>query len=202
MKRSARQSRKTLETEVAVFLQLDHNAEEEPVVEVDTGIGFLDHMLNALGKHARWSLNVKCRGDLQVDDHHTVEDVAIVLGATFKSALQLGSLDMKGIKRFGHAFCPLDEALSRVVVDISNRPHADVSLNLHREMLGQLSCEMIPHFFQTFASSACITLHVDVLKGSNDHHRAESAFKAMAVALREATTLTGNSEVLSTKGAL
>ncbi|KAJ3353228.1 imidazoleglycerol-phosphate dehydratase [Entophlyctis luteolus] len=155
-------------------------------------------MLHALAKHAHWGLSIDCEGDLYVDDHHTAEDVAIALGQAFKAALG----EPRGIKRFGYAYAPLDEALARCVVDISGRPHASVDLGLKREKIGQLSCEMIPHIFESFATSAAITMHVDVLKGFNDHHRAESAFKAAAVALREAVTPTGGSDVPSTKGVL
>ena len=127
-----------------------------------------------------------------------IEDVSLVLGSAFKQALG----DAKGIKRFGHAYAPLDEALTRVVVDISGRPHAEVDLGLKREKIGELSCEMIPHIFQSFAQTGGLTLHVDVLKGFNDHHRAESAFKALAIALRQATEASGSSDVPSTKGSL
>ena len=121
-----------------------------------------------------------------------------MLGQCFKQALG----DAKGIKRFGHAYAPLDEALSRVVVDISGRPFADINLGLKREKIGDLSCEMIPHVFESFATYAAITLHVDVLKGFNDHHRSESAFKALALALRTAIELTGSDDIPSTKGTL
>ncbi|KAF3925644.1 Histidinol-phosphatase [Orbilia brochopaga] len=165
---------------------------------IDTGIGFLDHMYHALSKHAGWSLQMVCQGDLHIDDHHTAEDTAIVLGMAFKQALG----PIRGYKRFGHGYAPLDEALSRAVVDLSNRPYAVIELGLRREKLGDLSCEMIPHVLETFAQSAGITLHVDCLRGKNDHHRAESAFKALAVAIREATTHTDNNDVPSTKGCL
>ncbi|KAJ1555270.1 imidazoleglycerol-phosphate dehydratase [Nowakowskiella sp. JEL0078] len=155
-------------------------------------------MLHALAKHARWDLSLHCTGDLHIDDHHTAEDCSIALGQAFKAALG----EPRGIVRFGHAYAPLDEALSRAVVDISGRPFADINLGLKREKIGDLSCEMIPHVFESFATSAGITLHVDVLKGFNDHHRSESAFKALAVALRQAITRTGSSDVPSTKGTL
>lgn len=138
--------------------------------------------------------------DPPVDDHHTAEDVCITLGSAFHAAL--GS--PVGIARFGHAYCPLDEALSRAVVDISNRPHAVVELGLRRERIGDLSTEMIPHALQSFAQAARVTLHVDCLRGENDHHRAESAFKATAVAIRTAITRVKGreGEVPSTKGTL
>lgn len=155
-------------------------------------------MFHALAKHSGWSLSITCNGDLHIDDHHTAEDSALALGAAFKSALG----PIVGYKRFGSGFAPLDEALSRAVVDLSNRPFAVVDLGLRRENIGALSCEMIPHVLESFAQAAGITLHVDVLKGTNDHHRAESAFKALAVALKEAITRTGKTDVPSTKGVL
>jgi imidazoleglycerol-phosphate dehydratase len=135
---------------------------------------------------------------LHIDDHHTAEDTAIALGKAFAQALG----EKRGIRRFGHAYAPLDEALARAVVDISGRGYADVNLDLRREMIGQLSCEMIPHVLTSFATAAEITLHVDVLKGANDHHRAEAAFKALAVAIRQAAERTGGADVPSTKGVL
>lgn len=168
------------------------------VIRIQTGIGFLDHMIHALAKHSGWSLVVECIGDLHIDDHHTAEDVAIALGSTFHRALG----HVKGVKRFGFGYAPLDEALSRSVVDLSNRPYAVIDLGLKREKIGDLSCEMIPHFLESFAQAAAITLHVDCLRGSNDHHRAESAFKSLAIAIREAISSNGTDDVPSTKGVL
>ncbi|KAK7911371.1 IGPD-domain-containing protein [Apiospora marii] len=175
-------------------------ASKSQTISVDTGIGFLDHMLHALAKHAGWSLALSCKGDLHIDDHHTAEDVCIALGYAFAQAL--GSAT--GLARFGSAYAPLDEALSRAVVDLSNRPYSVIELGLKREMIGNLSCEMIPHCLQSFAQGARITLHVDCLRGFNDHHRAESAFKALAVAVRMATSRVAGKEgeVPSTKGTL
>ncbi|CAG8570584.1 15796_t:CDS:2, partial [Racocetra fulgida] len=136
--------------------------------------------------------------DLHIDDHHSAEDTAIALGLAFKQALG----EPRGIKRFGYAYAPLDEALSRAVIDISGRPYADINLDLKREKIGELSTEMLPHVLSSFATSAGITLHVDVIKGKNDHHRAESAFKALAVAMKQAIERTGSNEVPSTKGVL
>ncbi|QPG74746.1 imidazoleglycerol-phosphate dehydratase [Brettanomyces nanus] len=167
-------------------------------ISVNSGIGFLDHMLHALAKHSGWSMIVECIGDTYIDDHHSVEDIGIALGEAFNKAM--GSV--RGIKRFGVGFAPLDEALSRAVVDISNRPFAVVELGLKREKIGDLSCEMIPHFMESFATNARITMHVDCLRGFNDHHRSESAFKALAIAIREAISYTGGDEVPSTKGVL
>lgn len=192
--RQATVARKTKETDISVTLKLDGTG----VADVHSGIGFLDHMLCALAKHARFDLTLKCEGDLHIDDHHSVEDCGLVLGMAFKKALG----EPRGIARFGDAFAPLDEALARAVVDISGRAHSSIDLQLKREMLGQLSCEMIPHFLCSFASQACIALHVDVLKGANDHHRAESAFKALALALRSAVKRDRTAGVPSTKGVL
>ncbi|KAJ0290347.1 hypothetical protein COL940_000865 [Colletotrichum noveboracense] len=169
-------------------------------ISVNTGIGFLDHMLHALSKHAGWSLALICKGDLHIDDHHTAEDVCIALGYAFVNAL--GSAT--GLARFGFAYAPLDEALSRAVIDLSNRPYSVVDLGLKREKIGDLSCEMIPHCLQSFAQGARVTLHVHCLHGENDHHRAESAFKALAVAVKMATSRVAGKEgeVPSTKGTL
>lgn len=191
--RTANVERKTKETDISLVLNLDGAGESV----VSTGIGFLDHMLTALSKHGRIDLTLSCKGDLHVDDHHSVEDCGIVLGQAFKAALG----DLRGIARYGYAYAPLDESLSRAVVDISGRPFADINLNLQRENIGNLSCEMLPHFLSSFATSAAITLHVDVLKGQNDHHRAESAFKALALALRAAIKREGT-DIPSTKGVL
>lgn len=213
--RSAAIQRDTNETKISVMLNVDGGELDQTEfkarstggevqntgtqqIGVDTGLGFLNHMLHALAKHAGWSMLLVCKGDLYIDDHHTAEDCAIAVGAALKQAL--GAL--KGVKRFGYAYAPLDEALSRAVVDLSNRPYTVSDLGLKREKIGDLSTEMIPHVLQSFAQAAGITIHVDCLRGDNDHHRAESAFKALALAIREATTLTGRDEVPSTKGVL
>ncbi|KAF9152742.1 imidazoleglycerol-phosphate dehydratase [Linnemannia schmuckeri] len=196
VQRVATVSRKTNETDIHITLAMDQAGAQS--IDIDSGIGFLDHMYHALAKHSGWSLSLKCKGDLHIDDHHTAEDTAIALGMAFKQALG----EPRGIKRFGSAYCPLDEALSRAVVDISGRPFADINLGLKREMIGTLSCEMIPHVMESFAQAGGITLHVDVIKGFNDHHRAESAFKALAVALKNAIERTGTNDVPSTKGVL
>ncbi len=193
-RRFAEVRRQTNETDVTVTLGLDDSRD----VQVETGIGFLDHMVHALGFHGGFRLHVKCDGDLHVDDHHTAEDVAIALGTAFAEAVG----DAAGIQRFAHAYAPLDEALARVVIDVSGRPHATVDLGLRREMVGDLACENVPHFFQSFATAGRVTLHVDVLRGANDHHRIEAAFKALARALRAATSRTGSGDVPSTKGTL
>ncbi|KAJ3013890.1 imidazoleglycerol-phosphate dehydratase [Thoreauomyces humboldtii] len=197
MSKTAYVSRKTNETDISIQLALNQYSAQS--IDVSTGIGFLDHMLHALAKHSRWSLSLTCKGDLHIDDHHTAEDCAIALGYAFRDALG----PPQGIRRYGHAYAPLDEALSRAVVDVSGRPYAVVELGLKREKLGELSCEMIPHVIQSFSTAAGLTVHVDCLRGTNDHHRAESAFKALAIALREAISPFGAPEdIPSTKGTL
>jgi imidazoleglycerol phosphate dehydratase HisB len=192
--RQAKVGRETLETRITLELALDGSGR----AEVATGIAFFDHMLTALARHARFDLVLKCAGDLQVDDHHTVEDCALALGQALDQALA----ERRGIARFGSAFAPLDEALARAVVDLSGRPCAVVDLGLQREALGQLACENIAHFFASLATTGRMALHVDVLRGANDHHRAEAAFKAVALALRAAVRVEGPDQVPSTKGVL
>ena len=192
--RTATIERTTAETRVFIDLTLDGSG----VAQAGTGIGFLDHLLTCLTRHSRWDLVARCDGDLHVDDHHTAEDVALALGQAMDMALG----DRRGITRFGHAVVPLDEALSRAVIDVSGRPFADVQLGLRRESLGTLAAENVSHVLRSFAVGGRFTLHVDVLKGENDHHRAESAFKATAVALRQAISASGFEDVPSTKGVL
>ncbi|KAK4127934.1 IGPD-domain-containing protein [Parathielavia appendiculata] len=214
-------ARDTNETKIQIALNLDGGAfppdtdprlqvngadshasqsSKSQTISINTGIGFLDHMLHALAKHAGWSMALACKGDLHIDDHHTAEDVCISLGYAFARALGTPT----GLARFGYAYAPLDEALSRAVVDLSNRPYSVIDLGLKREKIGDLSTEMIPHCLQSFAQAARVTLHVDCLRGDNDHHRAESAFKALAVAVRQATSRVAGreGEVPSTKGTL
>ncbi|MCJ7755403.1 MAG: imidazoleglycerol-phosphate dehydratase HisB [Thermoanaerobaculales bacterium] len=191
--RTATVERSTRETRISCRLNLDGAGD----VTIATGIGFLDHMLTSLAFHAGWDLELRCSGDLEIDDHHTAEDCALVLGEALNSALG----DRAGIVRFGSAYAPLDEALARTVVDLSGRPWPQVDLGLEREMLGTLACENIGHVLRSLAMAARCALHVDVLRGDNDHHRAEAAFKATALALRQATALaTGG--IRSTKGTL
>ncbi|KAI0995587.1 Imidazoleglycerol-phosphate dehydratase [Podosphaera aphanis] len=218
--RSTAISRKTNETNVSLAINLDGGSfpgefdeklleimgrhaiqtSESQLIAIDSGIGFLDHMLHALAKHAGWSLVLYCKGDLHIDDHHTAEDVCLALGEAYHAALG----PKTGLARFGSAYAPLDEALSRAVVDISNRPYSVIDLGLKREKIGDLSCEMIPHCMQSFAQNARITLHVHCLHGENDHHKSESGFKALALALRAASTIVAGREheVPSTKGTL
>ncbi|KAM5531038.1 hypothetical protein V8D89_015310 [Ganoderma adspersum] len=198
--RTATIERKTNETEIKVAINLDCQAGtgNKQEISIATGIGFLDHMFHALAKHSGMSLQLSCKGDLHIDDHHSAEDSAIALGIAFKQALG----EVRGIRRYGTGFAPLDEALSRAVIDICSRPYCVTDLKLQREKIGDLSTEMIPHIFYSFAIAAGVTLHVDVLRGENDHHRAESAFKALALAIREAIQRTGGDDVPSTKGVL
>jgi len=192
--RVAEVSRTTKETKISLKLNLDG----EGLTDIKTGIGFLDHMLTALGKHARFDLELSCKGDLEVDDHHTAEDCALALGSALKEALG----DKKGITRFGYAYAPLDEALSRAVLDFSGRAFSGIEMNFVREYIGEIATENITHVFVSMAQAAQMTLHLDVLKGENDHHRAESAFKALALALKQAVKLDGTNDIPSTKGAL
>ena len=186
--RTATVMRTTRETSIRMTLDLDGTGK----TSIKTGIGFLDHLLEALARHARFDLALICEGDLQVDDHHTAEDCALALGEAIDRALG----ERRGVHRFGWALAPLDEALARAVVDLSGRPFADVSLGLSREAIGGLACENIPHLLRSLATAGQLTLHVDVLKGDNDHHRAEAAFKATALAP------SGFDDVPSTKGTL
>ena len=193
MNRTAKIERTTKETQITLRLDLDGTGQ----ARIATGIGFLDHLLTSLTLHARWDLDLECQGDLEVDDHHTAEDCAIVLGQALDRALG----DRAGIERFGWSLVPLDEALARVSVDLAARPSANVDFGLRREMLGALACENVTHFAQSLATHGRFCCHLDLLKGENDHHRAEAGFKALAVALRQATAPRGTG-VPSTKGAM
>ncbi|MFA6045315.1 MAG: imidazoleglycerol-phosphate dehydratase HisB [Phycisphaerales bacterium] len=194
MSRQATKTRKTRETNVTATVNLDGTG----AANLRTGIGFLDHLVDALAKHSRIDISLACDGDLHIDDHHSVEDCGIVLGQALDAALG----DRVGIARFGAAYAPLDEALARAVVDLSGRPYADVNLLLRRDMIGTLACENIGHFIVSLATHLRAAIHADVLKGDNDHHKAEAAFKALALALRQAVTQTGEGTTPSTKGVL
>jgi len=165
--------------------------------EVVTGIGFLDHMLGQWAFHGGFELRLTCQGDLGVDAHHTVEDVALALGEEMDRVLG----DRAGLARFGWAYAPLDEALSRAVVDLVKRPHCSFRAAPLPEMLGQLPGEMVPHFFRSLSSSGRFTLHLDLLHGENAHHRVESAFKAFGLALAQAVMVRGR-DAASTKGTM
>jgi imidazoleglycerol phosphate dehydratase HisB len=185
--------RATGETEIEARVALDG----EGKAEVSTGLGFLDHMVAQIARHGRMDIALRCKGDLHIDDHHTTEDCALALGAVF---LGLAG-DRRGLRRFGHAYAPLDEALARVVVDLSGRPWPEVHLGLRREKIGDVACENLVHFLQSLAMAGRMNLHVDVIRGENDHHRVEASFKALALALRQAFTVEGGG-VPSTKGVL
>ncbi|KAJ3558672.1 hypothetical protein NM688_g780 [Phlebia brevispora] len=197
--RTATIERKTNETQISVSINLDcqPGTGNKQEIDVSTGIGFLDHMYHALAKHSGMSLTMKCQAR-EPYLHHTVQDSAIALGTAFKQALG----EVRGIRRYGTGFAPLDEALSRAVIDICSRPYCVTDLGIKREKIGDLSTEMFPHIFYSFAMASGVTLHVDVLRGENDHHRAESAFKALALAIKEAIQRTGGDDVPSTKGVL
>lgn len=192
--RTATFDRATSETRSQVVLTLDGTGQ----AEVSTGIGFLDHLWTALARHARIDLELRCEGDLHVDDHHLAEDSALAVGSALDRALG----ERIGVARFGSAYAPLDEALARAVIDLSGRPFAAVDLGLRREALGGLACENVGHVLRSLAVASRATLHVDLLKGENDHHRAEAAFKATALALRQAVAIHGPATVPSTKGVL
>ena len=191
--RSTDIDRATRETRISGHLDLDGAGE----VRIDTGIGFLDHMLTTLAFHAGWNLELECHGDLEIDDHHTAEDCALAIGGALHRSLD----DRAGIARFGSAHAPLDEALARTVIDLAGRPWPEIHLGLTRETLGGLACENVAHIFVSLAMAARCALHVDVLRGTNDHHRAEAAFKATALALRQATSVS-DTAIRSTKGSL
>ena len=196
MSRTASLQRKTNETDIQLSLNLDGNGQ----VEVSTGVGFLDHMLDLLGRHANIDLSVEAKGDLHIDFHHTTEDIGIVLGQALKEALG----DKAGIHRYGSFYLPMDEALSRVVIDLSNRPFLVWKTNFPSPKIGEMDTELFREFFQAFASAAGATLHVETLYGVNSHHIAESCFKGLGRALREAIAVDPAIEgrVPSTKGAL
>jgi imidazoleglycerol-phosphate dehydratase len=174
--RQAQVTRNTLETQITVKLDLDGTGK----AVLSTGIGFFDHMLDQVARHAVLDLEVMAQGDLHIDAHHTVEDVGITLGQAFARAMG----DKKGLRRYGHAYVPLDEALSRVVVDLSGRPGLEFNIKFTRGLIGEFDVDLIHEFFQGFVNHAQVTLHVDNLKGSNAHHQAETAFKAFGRALR------------------
>lgn len=193
MARSATVKRKTKETDITATWDLDHAGP----ATIATGIGFLDHMLEALGKHSGTTLSVKCTGDLHIDGHHTTEDVGIVLGQCLREALG----ERMGIERFGHLACPLDEALVTATVDISGRPYLVYELKPEAAMLGSWAVELVPEFFGGLTDHARICLHLHQHTGRNSHHIVEAAFKATARALRQAIRITGT-ELPSTKGLL
>ncbi len=185
--------RRTKETFVELYLELDGEGESQ----VETGLPFLDHMLELLAKHSRFNLKLKAKGDLEVDAHHTVEDVGIVLGQGFREALG----DRKGIRRFGYSIVPMDEALAMVSLDISGRPHLSYQVNLPQEKIGNFETDLFVDFFHSFVNHAAITLHIKSLEGRNAHHIMEAIFKGLAKALEMAVERRGE-EIPSTKGVI
>ena len=196
MNRTAEVTRKTAETNIRVAVNLDGTGQ----AKLATGIGFLDHMIDQIARHGLIDLDIQCEGDLHIDGHHTVEDIGITLGQAFAKAVG----DKKGIRRYGHAYVPLDEALSRVVVDFSGRPGLHMDVKFTSGMIGELDTQLVYEFFQGFVNHAGVTLHIDNLKGFNAHHQCETIFKAFARALRAALETDPRSAgvIPSTKGSL
>jgi imidazoleglycerol-phosphate dehydratase len=196
MARTATVTRTTSETNISLTLDLDG----EGTAEIDTGIGFLDHMLTALARHGLFDMKLRAAGDLQIDFHHTTEDVGIVLGRAFAKAIG----DMRGITRFGHALVPMDEALAEVAVDISGRPFLAWDVSFERQRIGEMDTELFEEFFRAFAMNAALTLHISRRAGRNAHHVAEACFKATARALRMAAEYDPRmpDAIPSTKGSL
>ena len=194
--RTADVTRKTAETDIRAVINLDGSGQSA----LASGIGFLDHMLEQIARHGLIDLQIECRGDLHIDGHHTVEDIGITLGQAFARAVG----DKKGVRRYGHAYVPLDEALSRVVIDLSGRPGLHMDVAFTAGMIGQLDTQLIYEFFQGFVNHALVTLHIDNLRGVNAHHQAETIFKAFARALRMAVEPDPRAAgvVPSTKGSL
>lgn len=188
--------RNTLETQISVQVNLDGSG----VSKFVTGIPFLEHMLNQVARHGLFDLSITADGDLEIDAHHTVEDIGITIGQAFKEAIG----DKKGICRYGHAYVPLDEALSRVVLDFSGRPGLEFNADFHRERVGGFELDLLREFFQGFVNHAAVTLHIDVVRGRNAHHIAETIFKAFGRALRMACEQDARIQGVlpSTKGAL
>ena len=194
--RSAQVTRNTLETRISVNLNLDGNGQSK----FDTGLPFLDHMLDQVARHGMVDLDILAKGDLHIDGHHTVEDIGITLGQAFNQAVG----DKKGLRRYGHAYVPLDEALSRVVMDISGRPGLVFNVDFVRSNVGEFDIDLVREFFQGFVNHALVTLHIDNLAGDNAHHQAETVFKAFGRALRMALEVDPRMAGMmpSTKGSL
>lgn len=194
--RTATVTRNTLETQIEVTINLDGSGK----FNAETGVAFLDHMMEQIARHGLFDLDIKAKGDLHIDAHHTVEDIGITIGQALKQALG----DKKGIVRYGHSYVPLDEALSRVVLDLSGRPGIEFDVTFNRDKIGEFDVELFYEFFQGLINHAGITLHIDCIKGRNAHHIAETIFKAFGRALRVAVTLDQRAldQLPSTKGAL
>lgn len=195
MSRTAEKRRTTKETDVFVNLNLDGSG----TATIATGVGFLDHMLDLFARHGFFELEVTCKGDLHIDDHHSVEDIAITLGQAFVEALG----DKKGIVRYGAAYVPMDETLARTVVDLSGRAFFVYRVQNTRERIGDLSVELVEHFWRSFAGEVKCNLHIEILYGANQHHIIEAVFKSVAKSLSAATRISDRIDgVLSTKGTL
>jgi imidazoleglycerol-phosphate dehydratase len=194
--RQAQVTRNTLETQIEVRLNLDGSGNSK----LATGVGFFDHMLDQVARHGMLDLEVQAKGDLHIDAHHTVEDVGITFGQAFSKAIG----DKKGVRRYGHAYVPLDEALSRVVIDLSGRPGLEYSVDYARGLIGEFDVDLVHEFFQGFVNHAAVTLHIDNLKGRNAHHQSETIFKAFGRALRMAVEPDARASGIlpSTKGSL
>jgi len=194
--RNTQVTRNTLETQISVSLNLDGNGK----AAFNTGVPFLDHMLDQIARHGLMDIDIVAKGDLHIDAHHTVEDIGITLGQAFYQAIG----DKKGLRRYGHAYVPLDEALSRVVLDISGRPGLVFNVDFTRATIGEFDVDLIHEFFQGFVNHALVTLHIDCLAGNNAHHQAETIFKAFGRALRMAVELDPRMSGMmpSTKGSL
>ena len=188
--------RKTNETDIKLSLELYGIGK----ANINTGVPFLDHMLDQIARHGLMDLTISCKGDTDIDDHHTVEDIGITLGQAFSDAVG----DKKGLTRYGHSYVPLDEALSRVVIDLSGRPGLELGVKFTRDRVGSFDLDLIREFFQGFVNHSLVTLHIDNLKGINSHHQAETVFKAFGRALRMATTPDERQSgvIPSTKGSL
>jgi imidazoleglycerol-phosphate dehydratase len=196
MARTAEVVRDTNETQIRVAINIDGTGQQK----LNTGVPFLDHMLDQIARHGLIDLDISAKGDLHIDAHHTVEDVGITLGQAFAKAMG----DKKGIRRYGHAYVPLDEALSRVVIDFSGRPGLEFHVPFKRSMIGSLDVDLTHEFFQGFVNHALMTLHIDNLRGENAHHQCETVFKAFGRALRMAAELDARTAgtIPSTKGSL
>ncbi|MDH4457018.1 MAG: imidazoleglycerol-phosphate dehydratase HisB [Candidatus Methylopumilus sp.] len=194
--RKAEVSRNTLETQIVVSINLDGNGASK----LASGLAFLDHMIDQIARHGMMDITIEAKGDLHIDAHHTVEDVGITLGQAFAKAVG----DKKGVRRYGHSYVPLDEALSRVVLDLSGRPGLEFGVEFRRARIGDFDVDLIHEFFQGFVNHALVTLHIDNLRGDNAHHQAETIFKAFGRALRMAAELDPRMAGImpSTKGTL
>ncbi len=191
--RIGRVERNTLETKIKVEINLDGSSK----AQIDTGIGFLDHMLTLMAFHGGFDLNIKCEGDLYIDDHHTIEDLGICLGEAFRIAIG----DRIGIKRYSTVYIPMDECLTYTSLDISNRPYLVFNIDFKSEKIGNMSTQMFKEFFRAFVNESRTTLHINLIYGENDHHKIEAVYKSFARALKEATQIISQN-VSSSKGVL